>query len=280
MAKSNQLENLAKSPLNIFAIFSLILGAVTLVRPNPQVSVAIGSLLILFSMWWLIYKCELKWIRTRWWVKIIGFCLSFIAVGFLTFSSWPRKVHEIVLKIDPVRLPVAWGQGSIRSIDVMGRFPSYLGEGFRSADKLPGFWPEKDMEHSPEAQRYTISNYGNSMIYNLRLDFKIVHQETVQTGSSFASGKEVYESASPIVIRELIPYGLTPKDKDFVFYVRNLSEDFIGIEVPEVATLDGKRKIKIRKLGTSLPLTPPTIMEKSESASRTSVVVANSFTCC
>ena len=144
-------------------------------------------------------------------------------------------------------------------METRGHFASYVGKGSGPADKRSDYWPSKDMVYPSSALRYTLINRGKSSLYNLKLDLEITYDEAVVNQSGFNQGNAVYHFLSAVSVDELIPSGLTSREGNFVFYVQNLSEDFVYVVPSEFVTIGGNQKVKIRQLGQILPLEPPKV---------------------
>ncbi len=266
MAKSNQSGKSAISSSDSLAIAGLFLGVITLMSPHREITVVLCSLLIFFSLCWLIYQYKWDAILTNRKTKFVGCCLALAFSIFLAVTSWPRReVPDIVLKIEPVSLPVKWESDFIYSMEIRGRFPSYVGMGYGPANKRDDYWLSKDTEYPSSALRYTLINRGKFSLYNLKLDLEIIHDEVVAIPNGFSVGKSVYRFASAVNVEELLPYGLTSKkEENFVFYVRNLSEDSVSVVPSEFVTIGSNQKVKIRTFGNIFPLEPPKVWRHSD----------------
>jgi len=251
------------SPSDSLALAGLLLGAITLMSPHREITVILCSLLIFLSLCWLIYQYKWDAILTSRKTKAVGCSLALAFSAFLAIGSWPRQeVPDIIVKIEPVSLPIKREGDFIHSMEIMGRFASYVGTGYGPADKVSEYWPNKDMPHPSPALRYTLINRGKSVLYSVKLGLEITHDEAVETQNGFSQGNAVYHFPSAVSVDELIPYGLTSREGNFVFYVRNLSEDFVYV-VPADHIITGNQKIKIRRLGPILPLEPPKVWSHS-----------------
>ncbi len=189
----------------------------------------------------------------------ISKCLQRVVSGILLIlclilCAWIISISnkpDLTLNCEFEVLPIPWKEGFISSIDVRGRFGSRLGESHRGSDKLPGFWPEEHMKNA-EARRYTITNYGKSVIYDSFLDFKLIHREAIKSSSVTSEGKVVFTYISPMHTGKLAPNG-----GNFTFYLWNTSNDFINIEEPKIAVLRGGQKVGLKRTGKpGFPLNP------------------------
>ncbi len=237
--------------------------AIAVLPPETSMSWRLGLMFV-----FLIYPtyCLLDYIpgfrKITTCIRWIVSCILLIFGLFLFSHSISSKKEtlspELTLRCDYIMLPIPWKEGSVYFIQINGRFASQLGKTLTGADRLPTFWPAPGMKQS-EAFRYTVTNHGKVSAYNTSMNFGIVHEESIRNNGTINSGKVVYTYNSPINIEELDSNG-----GNFIFYIyNNLSADFIGIEPPAFAILDGKQKITLKHIGDTRILLMPHDWDKT-----------------
>ena len=197
--------------------------------------------------------------KTMIWLSVSGvLLLGALITGWVGVRRIWKPASEIVLKIEPVALPIEQGNDFLYSMEVRGRFPSHIGKSYGPADKRSRFWPSENMPHPSPAIRYTLINRSQSILYNVKLALEITHDEAVAIQHGFSHGNSVYRFSSGVTVDELLP---SPEGK-FVFYLRNLSEDFVYVIPADYVTTGSGQKMRIKTLGPLLPLEHPRVYEK------------------
>ena len=252
------------APHPSLAISTLLLGAVGLMSPHREIVVVFCSALIFFALWLLLYKYELNWSKR--WIRHSLCVLAFLSCGMLAAYEWPRSEKpEIVLRVEDIMLPTYRTTETIYAISIYGRFPSNVHMSYGAADTRSEYWPPKEeVPHPSSAFRYTLINRGSSALYNLKLPIEVVHQEAIATDNGFRSGDVVYRFNSTVQVPELIPYGLSDREENFVFYIRNLGEDFLLVTPSNQITLDDGKKVKMRTVGIVYSLAPPKVLKDKD----------------
>lgn len=162
--------------------------------------------------------------------------------GAIAHKSTPNESREktqttpetalLSLTCDTVLLPVPF-HAEIWSLDTI--FLKGLIKLSANPLKPDGFWPEEKASGNL-GYRCLVKNYGSKTLFGISMVFNATVMNPVEEKDGTRHGGAVVKRSTPIVI---IPHPLGPQDT-FTFYVCNYDpEEFINIDLPTSATLDG-----------------------------------------
>jgi hypothetical protein len=110
-------------------------------------------------------------------------------------------------------------------------FPIQIANGGGGFVEYGGFKPGQEMTWSGmpmQAYECKITNYGAVAIFNAEIMFKWIFQEAVANKNQVQSGKVTLERDWPCLIPKIDPGVANP----FVFYIYNVSDQFVDVILP------------------------------------------------